>query len=49
MFYNCNDPGGIIARRANNPWGPWSDATVMFHHEADGLLDFHARGSVNWL
>jgi hypothetical protein len=31
-------PGGIIARRANNPWGPWSDATVVFQHDVDGGL-----------
>jgi hypothetical protein len=38
MLYNCDDPGGIIARRANNPWGPWSDVTVVFQHDVDGGL-----------
>ena len=35
MLYNC-DPHGIIARRANDPWGPWSDPTVVFRHDVDG-------------
>lgn len=38
MLYNCSDPAGIVARRANNPWGPWSDPTVVFQHDADGGL-----------
>src|SRR5262249_47326791 len=30
MLYNCLDPFGIIMRSAEQPWGPWSDAAVLF-------------------
>lgn len=30
MLYNSTDPRGIIMRSASKPWGPWSDATMIF-------------------
>jgi hypothetical protein len=31
MLYNCSDPRGINFRVAERPWGPWSEAQVLFH------------------
>src|SRR5262249_31196766 len=30
MLYNSSKPRGIVMRSAPHPWGPWSDATVIF-------------------
>ena len=30
MLYNSSSPRGITLRSARNPWGPWSDGTVIF-------------------
>lgn len=30
MLYNSHKPRGITMRSAKTPWGPWSDATVIF-------------------
>lgn len=30
MLYNCGDPRGINFRAADEPWGPWSGAQVLF-------------------
>ena len=35
MLYNCDAAGGIAARVAERPWGPWSDATTIFNAERD--------------
>jgi len=31
MLYNSRRPRGIVVRSAPEPWGPWSDATVIFN------------------
>lgn len=31
MLYNCGSPRGINFRVADQPWGPWSPAQVLFH------------------
>jgi hypothetical protein len=31
MLYNCGEPRGILVRSARYPWGPWSEAQVLFH------------------
>jgi len=36
MLYNSSKPRGIAARVAEKPWGPWSDATVVFDPWRDG-------------
>ncbi|MFQ5593550.1 MAG: DUF4185 domain-containing protein [Anaerolineae bacterium] len=36
MLYNCADPRGINFRVADQPWGPWSEAQVLFHPWEDG-------------
>ncbi len=36
MLYNCNNPRGINFRVADQPWGPWSNAQVLFHPWDDG-------------
>ena len=36
MLYNCREPRGINFRVANQPWGPWSEAQVLFHPWEDG-------------
>jgi len=30
MLYNSKEPRGIVMRTASKPWGPWSDAEVVF-------------------
>lgn len=30
MLYNSGQPRGIVMRTADRPWGPWSDAKVLF-------------------
>jgi uncharacterized protein DUF4185 len=39
MLYNSEDPRGIVMRTAELPWGPWSEARVLF----DPFLD-HGYG-----
>ncbi len=36
MLYNSTQPRGIIMRTAVKPWGPWSEATVLFDPWRDG-------------
>ena len=36
MLYNCDVPRGIVYRVAERPWGPWSEAAVLFDPFADG-------------
>jgi hypothetical protein len=36
MLYNCSSPRGINFRVADQPWGPWSNAQVLFDPFNDG-------------
>jgi len=36
MLYNCGSPRGIVFRVSEEPWGPWSEAQVLFHPWEDG-------------
>lgn len=36
MLYNSSQPRGIVMRAAPQPWGPWSDAQVIFDPWRDG-------------
>jgi len=36
MTYNSRAPRGVVLRYAAQPWGPWSDAIVIFNAERDG-------------
>ena len=36
MLYNCREPRGINFRVASQPWGPWSEAQVLFQPWEDG-------------
>jgi hypothetical protein len=36
MLYNCDAPRGINFRVADQPWGPWSPANVLFDPWLDG-------------
>ncbi len=40
MLYDSREPRGILLRYAINPWGPWSNAEVVFSAERD-----RARGT----
>jgi hypothetical protein len=41
MLYNCNDPRGINFRTSETPWGPWSEAQVLFNPwEDNGYCHF---------
>lgn len=42
MLYNSSAPRGIVMRTAENPWGPWTDAQVVF----DPWLD---KGYANFM
>ena len=35
-MYNHGEPRGINLRTAESPWGPWSDAQVVFRPWEDG-------------
>ncbi|MHB8574726.1 MAG: DUF4185 domain-containing protein, partial [Dehalococcoidia bacterium] len=35
MTYNSSDPRGIVLRYAAQPWGPWSDAQIIFNAERE--------------
>lgn len=46
MLYNCDSPRGINFRTARQPWGPWSQAQVLFEPWNDrGYAHFM---HVNW-
>ncbi len=36
MLYNTGQPRGIVYRFAAQPWGPWTDARVLFDPWCDG-------------
>ncbi len=36
MLYNSTHPRGIVMRTARAPWGPWSEAQVLFNPWTDG-------------
>ena len=36
MLYNAKEPRGITMRAAEQPWGPWSNGTVVFEPWKDG-------------
>ena len=36
MLYNRDDPPSVVMRTAERPWGPWSDAQVVFDPWVDG-------------
>lgn len=36
MLYNSTHPRGIVLRTAERPWGPWSDALMLFDPWRDG-------------
>jgi hypothetical protein len=39
MLYNCGNPEGrILVRTAERPWGPWSEAAVLFDPRRDGAF-----------
>lgn len=40
MLYNCNSPICIICRFAKHPWGPWSEAEILFDCYEDGYGKF---------
>ena len=41
MLYNCANPRGINFRVTDQPWGPWSEAQVLFHPwEDNGYCHF---------
>jgi len=44
MLYNCDNPGGVIARVADAPWGPWSGPAVLFDAAADAGTCYFMRG-----
>jgi hypothetical protein len=43
MLYNCNP--GVIGRLADKPWGPWSDAAVIFDQDQDAGNCYFIHGS----
>ncbi|MFL5341177.1 MAG: DUF4185 domain-containing protein [Gemmataceae bacterium] len=36
LLYNSGEPRGIVMRSAAQPWGPWSDAAIIFDPWQDG-------------
>lgn len=36
MLYNSVNPRGILMRTAEQPWGPWSEAKMLFEPRKDG-------------
>jgi hypothetical protein len=36
MIYNCDQPRGIVYRVAGTPWGPWSNAALLFDPWEEG-------------
>ena len=47
MLYNCNNPNGVIARVADQPWGPWSGASVLFDPAVDAGSCYFIRGNAD--
>jgi hypothetical protein len=46
MVYGCGSSGGVAARTANAPWGPWSAPSTIFDPGSDnGLCHFIHHGS----
>jgi hypothetical protein len=45
MLYNCDNPGGVVGRAADNPWGPWSDPAVLFDAAVDAGTCYFMRGN----
>jgi hypothetical protein len=45
MLYNCNNPNGIVARVASQPWGPWSAPAVLFDAATDAGSCYFIRGN----
>ena len=37
MLYNAANPRGILARVSREPWGPWSEPSVLFNPRSNGL------------
>jgi len=35
MLYNSESPRGIVMRTAERPWGPWTEARVLFNPDRD--------------
>jgi Domain of unknown function (DUF4185) len=46
MTYNCDSPdgGGVVARAAEVPWGPWSTPAVLFNADLDAGSCHFIRG-----
>lgn len=51
MTYDSRDPRGLIFRYSATPWGPWSEAQIIFNARRDrGLGHFiHQRGAPDGL
>jgi hypothetical protein len=47
MLYNCDNPGGVVARVADKPWGPWSGPAVLFDAAVDAGTCYFLRGSAD--
>jgi len=47
MLYNCNNPNGIVARVASQPWGPWSAPSVLFDAASDAGSCYFIRGNAD--
>jgi hypothetical protein len=45
MLYNCGSPNGIVARVADQPWGPWSGPAVLFDPATDAGSCYFIRGN----
>lgn len=46
LLYNSGQPRGILLRTADRPWGPWSEAQVLFEPWQDGGYGHFLH--VNW-
>ena len=44
MTYDSRDPRGIVFRYSPTPWGPWSDAQIVFNNARDGRGFIHQAG-----
>ncbi len=45
MLYNCDNPSGVVARVADQPWGPWSAPAVLFDPATDAGSCYFIRGN----
>jgi hypothetical protein len=43
VLYRTDNPGGILLRSAQRPWGPWTDPVLVIHND-DGLGKFFHMG-----